>query len=147
MNKKALSGIVATVAVIACAIVLGVIVASLITSPIKLKFAPELSCAQIQLQSPFTINSACYDADDQEVEISLARAFNPPNIKEISFTLDGTATSAKIWRCADSCSTCSILNEGETRTYYFDTQYASERIALAVGDCPIASRELSPCPP
>ena len=143
MNKKALSGTVTTVAVMACAIVLGVIVAS----PIKLNLAPELSCTQMQLQSPLTINSACYDADNHEVEISLARAFNTPDIQEISFTLDSITSSAKIWRCADSCGTCSILNEGETRTYYFDTQYLSERISLTVGDCTLISRELSPCQP
>ena len=143
MNNKAISGIVTTVIVMAVSIALAGLVASLIISPIKIKLGPEISCTQMQLQPPIAINSACYSQESSEIRVSLTRSFSSQNLQEIRFSL-ADATS-KSWSCAQSCGTCSLLNQGETRTYYLDQQSQSPKITLTIDGCVIATKDLPPC--
>ena len=145
MNKKAISGIVTTALVIALAVAIGAIVSTLIISPIRIKLGPEISCTQMQLQSTVTINDACYSQESNEIRVSLTRSLSSQNLQEIRFSLADANSTSKSWSCTQSCGTCSILNPGETRTYYLDQQYSRSKITLTIDGCVIATKDLPAC--
>ncbi len=145
MNKKAISGMVATVSVIAIAIALGVLAGSLIISPIKLNLGPEISCTQLELQSPLTINSACYDGRTDEVRVSISRPLDGAEINEFSFTLSSTAVAQYNVQCGDLCGTCTLLHKGETRFYRLPGTADTTQVALSTLGCTLASHTVVPC--
>lgn len=145
INKRGISGIVATVSVIAIAIVLGTLAGSLILSPIKLKLGPEISCTQLELQSPLAINSACYDAQSHEVRVSLSRPLNGAEITEFGFTLSSATTTQYNVQCGDLCSTCRLLQKGETQSYRLPATADTTQVALSVEGCTLASHTVVPC--
>lgn len=145
MNNKGISGVVTTVSIIAVAIVLGLALGYLITSPIQLKLGPELSCTQLQLQSPLTIDSACYDSQTKEVRASIALALSATELNDFRFTLMSESETLSAGQCSDTCGTCSLLQSGETRTYYLESQENIKQITLSTQGCTLATAPVVPC--
>jgi flagellin-like protein len=145
INKRGISGIVATVSVIAIAIVLGTLAGYLILSPIKLKLGPEISCTQLELQSPFTINSACYDAQNSEIKVSLSRPLTGAEVTEFGFSLSSATEAQYNVQCGNICDSCTLLQKGETKFYRLPADSDTTQLVLSVQGCTLVSRSIAPC--
>ena len=137
-NLRGLSNIIAITLII---LLTTVAVALLFTSIDKFTnlLSPEFSCLELQVETPITIREACFNQTTQETEITLTRDLQDVFLSEIDFTLD-----SEQYACGPSCGgNCHILESGNTKTYYFQSQAA--QITLSSNNCPLDAQEITIC--
>ena len=69
----------------------------------------------------------CYNADEEQYEISLQRNAETP-IKNIVFLLSSDKDiGTELWECNEKCQNCRILNSDEFKKYYLISENKEER--------------------
>lgn len=152
-NKKALSSVVITVLLILIGIAAIAIISTFLISYLNdssTQLSPQISCLDMQSQTILKINSACLNSENNEIEISLTRSISDIKIENINFILSSERESSS-WLCSESsnkqeCGDCIVLNEGETKTYFFSLN-ANENptsAIISIDSCKLNSREITP---
>ena len=131
LNKKAMSQVVTVLLIAGIGIVAVGIVATVIFNVIDnndVDLSPEALC----LNSEIKIQSACYNEENQEVEITLKRTFPQKNIEGLIFDLV-SQTKAESYSCSSDCGDCSVLESG-IKTYYIESSQPTS-INLKINNC------------
>ncbi len=124
-NKKGLSEVVTTLALVGLAVVAvaiaGFSVLRAIESKANIQESPEYNCLNLQLDAvpAIEITNACLNTETKEFEVTVKRsAIKEIYISSLKFTLHSTIPESA-WLCADSCGDCTIPSQGSSKTYFF----------------------------
>mgnify|MGYP001586243065 CR=1 FL=1 len=143
-NKHGMSTVVATLLMILLAITAITIVYSTIQSVInKAKYSPQVSCAELQLETPFNIMSACYNTETNNIEVKIRRGYSKIEIETIGFMIHTTADYSE-YSCGGFGCGCAIPDEGNMKTYFFNEQDA-EKIILKANNCILEEKQIREC--
>ena len=132
LNKKAMSQVVTTLLIISVGIVAVGIVATVILNVVDENKEVDLSPEAICLNPEIEIQSACYNIENQELEITLKRTFPQRKINKIIFDLIST-TKAESYSCSPECGDCSVLDSG-IKTYYLEAE-KPDSVNLKINNC------------
>lgn len=143
-NKRALSTVVATLLMTLLAIIAITIVYFTIQGVInKAKYSPQVSCAELQLETPFNIISACYNTKTNNVEVKIRRSYSKTEIETIGFMIPTTADYSE-YSCGGFGCGCTIPDEGNMKTYFFNEQDV-EKIILKANNCILEEKQIREC--
>ena len=120
-NKRGVSNIIATILIILVSVAAVGILWFYITNTIKPALSPENSCFDFSINSPIKIDSACFNPASGNIEIKITRSFDSPPLNNLNFFINSDSISHG-WSCSNACGTCSILNKGESKKYYFNSE-------------------------
>ena len=146
INKKGLSTVVSVVLVMVLSIALAGIVGTTLIKFANLSLSPAVSCTQLQISSPVSIEDACYDSSTGQARVLVKRAIDSPEISEFSLALGSSK-----WSCTQSCGSCNLLGAGDTRTYYLPVQDFNiqqdnaNTLTLSVDSCTLTSAQIKAC--
>jgi hypothetical protein len=144
MNKKAASNIVISVLLIVICIAAIVMISNLVYKTVSVQMSPQYSCLESQISKPIEIDRVCYNLSSQQVQVVLQRKINS-EIPSLYFVINSNSQTSK-WCCSSECTNCLILEQGETKTYYFDVDASSNsNIAVLIDSCLIDSRQITDC--
>lgn len=140
-NKKAISTIIATTIII----LVSLVAITMLWSSVKklteiVALSPEISCFDTKIAPPVTIKSACYNSETQKIETELKR-----NLEDIKINSMYILSDANEWGCGIKCSQCIILNQGETKKYFLDSEQKPEKITIKIEKCIIETRDVGSC--
>ena len=146
MNKKAVSGIVATVILILLSTALvGVLSLSIINLVQQPVFAPEYSCPILQSKNILTIQDACYNEVTKDIEIVLRRSGDESiTINSLEFITNNN-TETNTWTCGNSCGTCKLLKVGNTRKYFFEADGTEKSLSIRANNCILEKQDMVKC--
>ncbi len=146
LNKKGVSTLVSVVMMIVISLSLGVAFGSFVTGFIRTSLSPEVAtCTQFNINIPLKIRGACINQQTNQIEITLERQFSDQKVNSIEFMVT-TSQETLQWQCSQSCTDCSILNEGETKTYYLSQQIqGNARIVVKANGCAVDSADIIAC--
>ena len=143
-SKKAMSTVVATLLMVLLAIISITIVYFTIHGVInKAKYSPQVSCAELQLETPFNIISACKNKETNNVEVKLRRGYSKTEIETIGFIIHSAADSSE-YSCGGFGCGCTIPGEGNIKTYLFNEQNP-EKIILKANNCILEEKQIREC--
>lgn len=144
INKKGLSQIVATFVILLLAIAaIGVISITLTNISKKAMLSPQLSCFELKTKQPLTIERACYNQQTHDTEITLNRKIDS-NIDAIELILK-TENSISKWQIGNLCTTSIILNKGETKIYYINSEENPKEISINIDKCILQTEKIISC--
>ena len=148
MNKKGISGVVATVLLILLSMaavgIIWAVISQFAKSP---QLSPEVSCVNFQYGTTAYIERACYDSTKNEVEITIKRGIASEfDIQSLGFVIYSDKDSAS-WRCDKNCLDCKIADLGNRKTYYFDVSGLGKpgSAALMANSCNAGSVAIENC--
>lgn len=144
LNNRGLSQIVSIVlligVIIAAFAIISFYVLRLAHEPL---YSPQGTCIKLELNSPLRINNVCYNENTKQIETTLSRSLNS-NLTQIEFVKSSSKTEK--WKCASGCPDCTILGEGETKTYYLDSSFEQDStFIIAVDDCKLEEKKIVLC--
>lgn len=139
-NLKGLAPIISGILIILISIVAITIIWTFI-KPVLL--SPAESCFASELNQKILIKSACYDSQTEETILVLERKVDS-SISEIGIILSNNQESTR-FSCSNSCGTCTLLSEGEIKTYYLPHEEAPQKITITSNGCKIQTSTISPC--
>lgn len=141
MNKKGVSGVVATLFLILSSIFALSVVGYTVLGYIDL--SPQISCTEAQIQPPVTISSAIYNPDTKEVEVTLQRSLQESvPVNSLEFTILSDSESNE-FSCSDSCGNCIVVSPGTSEKYYFSVEeFVPQRVILGISGCTVEARTL-----
>ncbi len=146
-NKRALSGIVSTIGLLFVGIIAGSLLAFLLFKSLTPSLSPALSCSQLQLSPPITVQSVCFDEGSSILRATLTSPLTAKNIQFAEFSLAGEKTES--WQCgANLCEECILPNPGETKPivlYHSQAIKEGDIFVLTIGGCAIDRSEILPC--
>ena len=143
-TKKALSTVVATLLMTLLAIIAITIVYFTIQSVInKAKYSPQVSCAELQLETPLNIISACYNTETNNIEVNIRRGYSKTEIETIGFIIH-TAANYSEYSCGGFGCGCTIPSEGNMKKYFFNEQNP-EKIILKANNCILEEKQIKEC--
>lgn len=143
-NKKAISGVVATVitigAVVAVMAILTPIILDLVKSPM---LSPAVSCNEILNSPPIILKDVCYDPSSKEIRVMLGRTFDSIEISSMTFSLNNN-NKKRTWECSPNCRNCDIPDSGETKYYYLPIgeELNKAALTLSAGECALERKEV-----
>lgn len=137
IRKRAISGVIASVLLILVAVAAAFLLYTLVKSQIN--FSPQVSCIDMQISPPVTIEKVCYNQASQDTELTLRR--NQDLVDYINLATSGKENS--LWRIGQGCANCIFLNANEIKTYYLAEQ--PEKITLAVPNCVLETQDVPTC--
>jgi hypothetical protein len=146
LNKRALSGVIASVLIIlvamAAIVVLGFAIKSLVQAP---ALSPKLNCLELQTSPPLEISKACYNSQTKEVQITVKRNTKDISISQLEFLIGSEAQNEK-WACGLSCGgNCVILSKGQTKTYFFSPPEVPTESKVSISNCLIETKPITEC--
>jgi len=106
--------------------------------------SPEVSCTD-PLSSAIKIESVCRNKQNNEMRAKMQRTPDSPEVSLLSFELFNNNNATK-WICGGSCSSCKVLQPGETRFYYFSTdeQLANDAsLAISADECLLGRKQIT----
>ncbi len=137
MGRRALSTMIAVVAVMGLSILLAVGLGYILTKNIGLSLSPSTSCTTLQINPPLSIETITHDETTGLPEITIKRALNSPLLSSFSLnTLNSEGTKAT-WVCSSQCGDCTLLSEGETKTYVLGE--SATEVIIEVDGCALGS--------
>lgn len=146
LNKKAVSGTVATVFLIAVVLVSGTILYNAIV-PTIVSLAPEVSCTEQQLNPPVEIQNLCYNPTTGEIETTIKKPItsDTPLISLEFITVVGGKRSD--WSCTQNCENCILPTQGNSQKYYFEVtgEGTPETLSTAIDGCVLETNEITLC--
>ncbi len=121
LNRKGVSGVVASVVLIMLAItavwIFSVALNKFLTSP---SLSPQFSCVDLQFAKQVYAESACYNSSSGEVRVVVKRGLDGNyNFETLTFVIDFNGNSDS-WRCGEGCINCDMVDLGNRKVYYFD---------------------------
>ena len=147
-NKKAISGVVTSVLLILIAItaisLISIYLMKTVNSP---KLSSQVSCLDMQTSSVLKIKSVCFNSSSRQIQISLQRIADIPDINQFNIVLSSNNKSGT-WCCGTTCEhSCLVLDKGAQKTYYLNnTENATYNTAqIAISSCEIDKRALTSC--
>lgn len=143
MNKKGLSEIVSTIMIILIAILALTVLSTLVIKIAKApQLAPEYNCLNSKFNQQLKIESTCYNQEQSQIEIKVKRNLQDQQLDTIGFVTDNNQQ----FECGgNSCSTCNILQQGNTITYYLITNNQPERITIQANSCILETKSIQTC--
>jgi len=137
LNKRGLSNLISNILIILMVIaVIGTLSAQtfkLINSP---ALSPETSCPLIYSKNIIDIQKSCYNELTQETELRISRTSEKILISSLKFSYD-----QETYSCGNTCGTCNILEQRETRTYYFPGN--PEEITIFLNNCFMETKRIT----
>ncbi len=144
INKKGLSDTVATLLIIFLSVIAVILVASYVNKLVKSpSLSPEMSCFNLQLNTPIIIDNACYNLSTKDAEVTLKRSSDEMPIESLDFALSSNYSSSN-WHCGRECQNCKLLDYGK-KTYYFNSENKPNLIILKINNCVAESKEIKEC--
>ena len=148
LGRRGISGVVATVLLILLSMaavgIIWVAISQFAKSP---QLSPEVQCSSFQYGTTIYIERACYDATNNEVEITIKRGISGDfDIQSLGFVIYSDKDSAS-WRCDKNCLDCKIVDLGNSKTYYFDVSGLGtpRSAALMANSCNAGSATIGSC--
>jgi len=144
-NKKGVAEVVGMVFIIGITIVSVGILFSAVRS---ITLAPEesLSCAEVQIDVPITIEGACYNQETNEAELTLKRNIvSEINVVKLDFSISSESGNVK-FECGPTCGGGCVILESGTKTYYFNVEdlTSPQTATFKVNGCALESTEILP---
>ena len=145
-NKKALSDIIANLLLILLGILAAGIVFSVVVNKIQPSLSPQISCLDLKLEQQLTIQKACYNQTNSQIELILKRKPKNTEINSIDFAINYNSGSED-FSCGENCINCRLQNPSSTKTYYFTstTNTKPNSITLLVEDCILETKDVNEC--
>ncbi len=114
-----------------------------VTQTLRISFAPALTCAQLQINTPFIIESATLN-EEGKLTTTITHVPNSASPNAIILRMTSADGDSIDWTCGAQCGGCTLPEKGETKKYVFDESLApiSELTILAEG-CIVTSKEVS----
>ncbi|MFH1425622.1 MAG: hypothetical protein ABIG28_02750 [archaeon] len=151
MNKRGLAEVIGAISLIMIATVAAVMVAGYMNNfffSTEVMFSSSASCLEMQTSLTAEIKNACYNSETGDVEVRVARKLSSIEIYELGFNVAG-----ENYNCGIDCSVCELLENGETKSYYFEMgDYGAEgsggagiigeKVILHVGGCVLDEAEI-----
>jgi hypothetical protein len=141
LNRKGVSNLIATMLIILLSIASVGLLWVYVTNTIKPALSPENSCFDFGINPPVKIDSACFNPESENIEIKLTRSFDSTTLNNLNFIINSNSFSNS-WSCSNACNTCSILNKGESKKYYFNfdsNNTQNLKVYVQSGNCLIDS--------
>ncbi len=114
-----------------------------VTQTLRISFAPALTCAQLQINTPFVIDSATLDADGR-LATTITHKSNSASPDAIILRMASSEGVTIDWVCGAQCGGCTLPAKGETKKYVFDESSTSiSELAILTEGCVITSKEVS----
>lgn len=147
MIRKALSDVIAMVSLILIGIVVAAIVFAGVRGIIKQSLLSPQECADLQTQiiKPINAEDLCYNITNKELEVTLARASEEPEIRSIGFVVNFNDKSIS-WVCEENCDNCEILKQGIKKYYIsLSEEKMPETLTLMINNCLLEKKEIREC--
>lgn len=149
LNKKGNSAISLTLKIVLVLILVSIIGVSVNDILRQAQLSPKFSCFDLKLNPPFNIQKACYNDSSGDIEIAVWRNVNNIAVDSLDFSLNSNNLFTE-WKCGGICSSCKILEKGETKEYLFDAQTLNisdgdSSISLSYIGCEIQTSQIKKC--
>lgn len=135
MNKKALSGLISNMLMIALAISALFTLSLAVRKTVSL--SPQVDCFELRLNS-ISIEKVCQG--QEYVELSLSRKFNT-NLEFVEVIVSNS--SASVYRIGEGCINTDLPSEGETKLYLLPER--ASQVSIKIGECVLESKQILPC--
>lgn len=138
--RKGLSDVVFLAIMLLISLAIISLISLSLSNFLKPSLSPEFSCLDYQLDSPLEIQQICYNSETNQVELSLTRALNSPNLESFTILL-----SEHSYVCGEQCGSCTIPLAGETKKLYLETEEVSTDATIKIKECVIKSYLINLC--
>lgn len=140
MGRRALSTTIAVLAVMSLSVLLAVGLGYFLTKNISLSLSPSTSCTSLQINPPLLIETVTLDETTNLPKVTIKRALDSTPLSSFSLkTLNSEGTS-ETWTCSSQCGDCTLVNEGETKTYILGEP--ATQVIIEVDGCTLGSYTL-----
>ncbi len=145
-NKRGVSEIVSVVLIILISIslvgIMFVYITDYASKPLQL--SPQ-NCINMQSNLPISIDSACYNKLNNNVELKLSRSIDNFVISSLKLSINEGGKSFS-WSCSSTCNTCIIPNVGEKKFYYVLANSKPISLTMTINDCAeITTKKIDEC--
>lgn len=143
LNKRGISSVISTVLLIAIAVVSAGLLWQVVS--LNLDLSPEISCTDLKLNPSLEIKDVCYNAQTKQLQVIVDRSINSPAFTSLEFSVPSNTNANTLeWACGPSCGTCQILNNGESKKYFFSVPDITQTNSLTISanSCAIISTTL-----
>lgn len=145
MSRRGMSTVVSTVLVIAISVILAVIVGYGIKQFTEVSLGPATACTQLAINPSFSIQKVCYNSARKDLEITVHRSFDDRSIEGFYISTQTSSGTSGKWSCTDACGTCTLLSNGETKTYYFGLDEMPLYAGLESNGCSLEQKPVENC--
>src|SRR3989344_6590887 len=90
-------------------------------------------CINMQSNLPVSIDSACYNKFNNNIEVKLSRGLDNFVIDSLKLSVNEGSKSSS-WSCSSTCNTCIIPNTGEKKFYYVLASSKPESLTMIIND-------------
>ena len=146
-NREGVADVVASVLLIIIVIAAVGLVAVFITRTVgEPKYSPLVSCIEMQTSDIVKIERACYNANSNDVEITLKRNFAEVDISHLNFEVS-SGEGGGAWVCGELCGECFVLKPGIRKTYYFNLEELKNigEVRVGIDSCNLDSINVVDC--
>ena len=142
LNNKGISQVVAIILIVGMTLValslLGTFLFELLENT-ETQLAPVVSCLTLQSQ----LVSAC--SSEEGLEIEVRRGISDDKISSFKFSIESSGKGESIY-CGDGCGSCNIQEIGQTKKFYFNLEYVSEKITFFANEnCNLGTKKVVAC--
>ena len=142
LNKKGISEIFSVVLIVGMSIVALTLLTTFlfgILGETKTQLAPVVSCLTLQSK----IVSAC--SSDGNLELEVLREISDDEISSFKFLIESSGKRESIY-CGKDCGSCNIQGIGQTKKFYFNSEYVPGEITLFANEkCNLGTKKVVAC--
>jgi hypothetical protein len=148
-NKKGLTIVVVVLYILLIVAAIAAMAIIFVRLSEKINLSPKLSCATLKFSPTLEIKSACYNETSRNMEMEIFRKFESGELDSMEFVFNINGENSQ-WKCGNDCNSCSFLERGEIRRYYFDASGFNFNgnllsVVLKVNGCEIETRSFAKC--
>ena len=146
-NLRGVADVVASVLLIIVVVAaVGLVAVFVIRAVGEPKYSPLVSCIEMQTSDIVKIERACYNANSNEVEITLKRNFVETDISHLNFEVS-SSEGGGAWVCGEFCVECFVLEPGIRKTYYFNLEELKSvgEARVGIDSCNLGSISIVDC--
>ncbi|MEK6890567.1 MAG: hypothetical protein AABX03_00350 [Nanoarchaeota archaeon] len=146
-TKKAVSDVITNVLLIFLIVTIVSLFGFLVNNLLKdnLEFSPEISCIKMQATPPITIEDVCFNTETNTTQAVLkSSTIKEYSVGKFSMILELNAGTEK-YTCGNSCGSCEVMSDGETKKYYLKNSVAPSKISLIIDSCIIETDTILSC--
>jgi hypothetical protein len=142
LNNKGISQVVAIILIVGMTLValslLGTFLFDLFEKT-ETQLAPVVSCLTLQSK----IVSAC--SSDGNLELEVLREISDDEISSFKFLIESSGKRESIY-CGKDCGSCNIQGIGQTKKFYFNSEYVPGEITLFANEkCNLGTKKVVAC--
>lgn len=143
-NKKALSGVVSVLIMV----LISILAVTIMWVAIRELTRPETilapkSCIDFQINMPYELEGTCYNSENQEVVITMAKKYDKYKVDNINFLIDNR-TKTSTWCCGEDCQNCKLPTT-IPKQYFLPFTEKPLSVTLEISGCTLETKNIRDC--